>query len=128
MKMEKKYIDMDQLFRCDTCHHHRSGKCDTWCENGESYRPDVSIIKTADVAPVVHGEWVLEAQEGNANYAWIVTAKCSACGDYIGVIWRGLFPNSPDVIAERTALDCAGQITLKAYCSECGAKMDGGKE
>ena len=78
MKMEKKYIDVDQLFRCDTCHHHRSGKCDTWCENGESYRPDVSIIKTADVAPVV---WCKDCKHYTDfdvhHYKWLCSHFCN---------------------------------------------------
>ena len=116
------------MCKCKNCIHH--DVCAILYANTIGRLTDEDVLNcehfmaAIDVAQIVHGEWVLEAQEGNANYAWIVTAKCSACGDYIGVIWRGLFPNIPDVIAERTALDCAGQITLRAYCSECGAKMD----
>ena len=48
-----RYIDAEHLFKCETCRHHRSGGCDTWCENGECYSPDMSKIPTADVAEVV---------------------------------------------------------------------------
>ena len=41
-------IDADNLFKCETCRHHRSGDCDTWCEIGESYRPDMSKFPTID--------------------------------------------------------------------------------
>lgn len=59
----------------------------------------VNDAPAADVAPVVHGEWV--ASEGNPSFL-----VCSACGDcYVvdewadGKKWR--------------------------YCPACGAKMDG---
>lgn len=48
-----RYIDAEHLFKCETCRHHRSGGCDTWCENGECYSPDMSKIPTADVTEVV---------------------------------------------------------------------------
>ena len=48
-----RYIDIKYLGQCETCRHHRSGKCDTWCECGECYRPDVSKIPIADVVKVV---------------------------------------------------------------------------
>lgn len=48
-----RYIDIKYLGQCETCRHHRSGKCDTWCECGECYRPDVSKIPIADVVDVV---------------------------------------------------------------------------
>jgi hypothetical protein len=51
--MAKRYIDIKYLGQCETCRHHRSGKCDTWCECGECYRPDVSKIPIADVVEVV---------------------------------------------------------------------------
>ncbi len=51
--MAEEYIAVSQLFKCDTCAYQRSGKCTTWCEIGERYRPDMRKLKTADVAPVV---------------------------------------------------------------------------
>ena len=50
------YIDINQLWQCETCFHRRSGKCSTsvWCDHGESYRPAYDKFKIADVAPVVH--------------------------------------------------------------------------
>ena len=35
----KKYIELDSLWKCETCFHLRNGKCNTWCDAGESYRP-----------------------------------------------------------------------------------------
>ena len=51
--MNKKYIDINQLWKCETCFNHRSGKCNTWCDVGESYRPDISKFKITDVVEVV---------------------------------------------------------------------------
>lgn len=47
------YIDTKYIGDCETCKHHRSGKCDTWCDIGESYQPDMTKIPTADVVKVV---------------------------------------------------------------------------
>ena len=47
------YIDTKYIGECETCQHHRSGKCDTWCDCGESYQPDMTKIPTADVVEVV---------------------------------------------------------------------------
>lgn len=68
---------------------------------------DVDLVKfgldripAADVAEVVHGQWIkddfLSDDVNNAE-------KCSQCGELIG--WFGNLPN---------------------YCPNCGAKMDGG--
>lgn len=50
-----RYIDAEHLFKCETCRHHRSGGCDTWCENGECYSPDMSKIPTAEVVGIDDG-------------------------------------------------------------------------
>ena len=47
------YIDTKYLGQCETCLHHRSGKCDTWCDCGEEYKFDMTKIPTADVEEVV---------------------------------------------------------------------------
>ena len=50
------YIEVDQMWKCETCFHHRSGKCALGafgCDHGESYRPAYNKLKKADVAPVV---------------------------------------------------------------------------
>ena len=53
---------------------------------------------TADVAPVVHGEWVFHGLDHND----MPIVKCSVCG-------RKQFGGSK-------------------YCASCGAKMDGGNK
>ena len=45
------YIDTQYLGKCETCRHHRSGSCNTFCDCGEEYSPDLSKIPTADVVP-----------------------------------------------------------------------------
>ena len=86
-----------------------------------------SFIKNrpaADVAPVVHGRWILEAHDERVNYRWNVTAECSECCDEQKEIWAGFFPNVPPPIARDAALVSAESVKLSNYCPNCGAKMD----
>ena len=80
----------------------------------------------ADVAPVVHGKWLLEANKDKVNCRWNVTSECSNCCDEKKEIWAGFFPNVPDWLARDTALIDAKSVKLSNYCPNCGAKMDGG--
>lgn len=58
-------------------------------------------LPAADVAPVVHGEWIVNPKR---EYDYI----CSVCdGDAPEDRWRN-------------------HAILKPYCPNCGAKMDGG--
>ena len=82
----------------------------------------------ADVAPVRHGRWILEAHDERVNYRWNVTAECSNCCDEKKEIWAGFFPNVPDWLARDTALIDAKSVKLSNYCPNCGAKMDGAAE
>ena len=63
---------------------------------------DIKNMPAADVAPVVHGQWIkddfLSDDVNNAE-------KCSQCGELIG--WFSKLPN---------------------YCPNCGARMDGGED
>ena len=80
----------------------------------------------ADVAPVVHGRWILEAHDERVNYRWNVTAECSECCAEQKEIWAGFFPNVPPPIARDAALVSAESVKLSNYCPNCGAMMDGG--
>lgn len=66
---------------------------------------DADDIPAADVAPVVHGEWV-EGAENFTNGRY--DAECNRCGTYIS--WN------------------AGNSGDWNFCPNCGAKMDGGKK
>ena len=79
----------------------------------------------ADVAPVRHGRWILEAHDERVNYRWNVTAECSECCDELKEIWAGFFPGVPPCIARDAALVSAESVKLSNYCPNCGAKMDG---
>lgn len=109
----------------------------------------VRIIKsqpTLDLAPVVHGEWKLEAnaffkdnQFEEIDLCVYVIANCSKCGCE--------HPNASQVYSKDVyAEDCNAlfdverekQLALEEfqkrsypfanYCPNCGAKMDGGKK
>lgn len=48
------YIDTKYLGKCETCRHCKGEiKCDTFCDAGECYSPNLSKIPTADVVEVV---------------------------------------------------------------------------
>ena len=86
----------------------------------------IRYMNTADVVPVRHGRWLLEANKDKVNCRWNVTAECSNCCDEKKEIWAGFFPNVPDWLARDTALIDAKSVKLSNYCPNCGAKMDGG--
>lgn len=91
------YIDTKYIGDCDTCKHYWDGLgCDTYCDNGGSYRPNMNKIPTADVVEVRHGEWeIVKGSNGKEKMA------CTDC---------------------RHQQDLHSTFT---YCPNCGAKMDG---
>lgn len=59
----------------------------------------------ADVAPVVHGEWLRADDDWNS----LTTIQCSLCGE------EWCFETDDDV-----------SLLNYKYCPNCGARMDGG--
>ena len=80
----------------------------------------------ADVVPVRHGRWILEAHKEPANYRWNVTAECSECCDEKNEIYAAFFPGVPDFLARDIIIDSAKSVKTSNFCPNCGAKMDGG--
>lgn len=89
------YIDTKYLGKCETCRNLRGGKCNTYCDHGEEYSPNLSKIPTADVMEVRHGEWIW-TENGEEDYeqfwecsvckekSYIKTKFCSGCGARMG--------------------------------------------
>ena len=70
----------------------------------------MDIIKrllAADVAEVVHGEWLRSDDDWNS----LTTIQCSICGE------EWCFETDDDV-----------SLLNYKYCPNCGAKMDGGND
>ena len=63
----------------------------------------INQFPAADVAPVVHGEWILVGTNEH-DYETSVEEKCSLCGRYV---YR--YDTEPQ----------------DNFCPNCGAKMDG---
>lgn len=64
-------------------------------------------IPAADVAPVVHGQWIIGVDDDDFD------VKCSKCE------WTDIFEVAGIAAVERIA-------KTMHYCLNCGAKMDGG--
>ena len=87
----KEYIEREALMNFAQNHVNKSVDCN-----------DIARFPAADVAPVVHGEWVLVGTNEH-DYETSVEEKCSLCGRYV---YR--YDTEPQ----------------DNYCPNCGAKMD----
>ena len=62
------------------------------------YAKEISAIPASDVAPVVHGRWVVKYEIWGKNVKTVEGYKCSKCGGF--------------------------SFYQDNYCADCGAKMD----
>lgn len=67
----------------------------------------ISDMPAADVAEVVHGEWLRSDDDWNS----LTTIQCSLCSE------EWCFETDDDV-----------SLLNYKYCPNCGARMDGGKD
>lgn len=60
----KTYVELDSLWKCETCANHINGKClpNVWCENGESYRPAYDKL-TVIRGDIINGQLILSDQK-----------------------------------------------------------------
>ena len=68
---------------------------------------EIYEMKAADVAPVVHGQWIIGVDNDDFD------VKCSKCE------WTDTFEVAGIAAVERIA-------KAMHYCPNCGARMDGG--
>lgn len=68
---------------------------------------EIREMPAADVAPVVHGEWLRAEDDWNS----LTTIQCSLCRE------EWCFETDDDV-----------SLLNYKYCPNCGAKMDGGND
>ena len=68
---------------------------------------EIREMLAADVAEVVHGEWLRSDDDWNS----LTTIQCSSCGE------EWCFETDDDV-----------SLLNYKHCPNCGAKMDGGNE
>lgn len=71
---------------------------------GQTMKRYVKRVSAADVAPVVHAEWIFDFELDGSNFY-----KCSVCG------------------RQEVLLATESTEEYFPYC-HCGARMDGGKE
>ena len=123
---------MAEYIACRRCNSPDCKGCnlkrlETMLENGKFdclMNENRSINTSSDVEPVVHGRWLLQANNERTNYRCNVTAECSECCDERKEIWAEFFPNVPDFLARDVAIESAKSVKLSNYCPNCGAKMD----
>lgn len=98
MVNEVKLIDLNTLWKCETCFHHKSTGCDTWCDAGEAYRPAASKLKVIDPESLrPTGRW----------------------------IWSELYDNNWRTLCCSNCFETEGARENAKYCPNCGAYMKG---
>lgn len=124
------YIEREKLS------FHLASEIEFYGEANESYQPIaygsmlglktalsyVNTLPTADVAPVIHGEWI---EDGYAEKPCV----CSHCGEEAQYISRfeETFDYDWDENLQSTGYEEIREYIKTPYCPNCGAEMDGGK-
>ena len=104
-------IDVESLFNCYTCYHMQNGKCNTFCDAGESYRPDINKLEIIEAEPVRHGYWKVHITSCRMYF------ECSECKKlFSNPLWT--FDNDNKQLRDFMEED-------NVYCRGCGSKMDG---
>ena len=99
------YIKREEAIKITESYRPQNGS--SLCRNrgiADYIAEDISMIHSADVAPVKHGRWIC-MRKGYEEY------ECSVC--------HGMDSNCSDYYADHV-------VTEQEYCPFCGAKMDGG--
>ena len=104
--MADEYIRRDTALRAVT---KRYGACRSPAQNRllDEIRNEIRRAPAADVAEVVHGEWLRSDDDWNS----LTTIQCSICGE------EWCFETDDDV-----------SLLNYKHCPNCGAKMDGGND
>ena len=101
------YIKREEAIKIAESYRPQNGS--SFCRNrgiADYIAEDISMIPSADVAPVRHGRWICK-RKGYEEY------ECSVC--------HGMDSNCSDYYADHV-------VTEQEYCPFCGAIMDGGAE
>lgn len=104
--MTDEYIRRDAAMKAVASQY---GACRSPAQNRmiDEIRNKIRRMPAADVAEVVHGEWLRSDDDWNS----LTTIQCSICGE------EWCFETDDDV-----------SLLNYKYCPNCGAKMDGAAE
>lgn len=100
--------EIEYILRSDILYHivEFEERChnDRWTETHEiAYKAEIDQIPAADVAPVMHGQWIVKGDAQPISNDKVY--GCSLCDDKNRRYYKWQLSN---------------------YCPSCGAKMDGG--
>ena len=101
------YIKREEAIKIAESYRPQNGS--SFCRNrgiADYIAEDISMIPSADVAPVRHGRWIC-IRKGYGEYEY------SVC--------HGMDSNCSDYYSDHV-------VTEQDYCPFCGAKMDGGAD
>ena len=105
------YIDTKYLGECETCRYHSNSGCNTYCDHGEEYSPNLSKIPTTDVVEVRHGTWV--------------DGHCTECGEeaMYSTFDEAVYDYDWEENLQFSHTETNVEYHLTDYCPHCGAKM-----